>query len=74
MADHDEIRPLTVGVREAALMLSVSQRHVWNLIETGVLPSVRLGGRVLIRVEAMNEKLKELERMPASLIGKGDVE
>jgi excisionase family DNA binding protein len=53
--------PLAVGVRDAAQLLSVSERHVWHLIESGVLPAIRLGGRVLIRVAAIEAALAQRE-------------
>jgi excisionase family DNA binding protein len=49
---------LTLTVPEAAEALGVSQRHLHNCIASGLLPARRLGRRVLIPVEALNEWLR----------------
>ncbi len=38
---------LTVRPVEAAAMLSISRSSVYELISSGVLPSVKLGGRMV---------------------------
>lgn len=39
--------PLLLSVTEAARLLNVSPRTVWSLTESGSLPHVRIGRRVL---------------------------
>ncbi|MEO6435647.1 MAG: helix-turn-helix domain-containing protein, partial [Tepidisphaeraceae bacterium] len=43
---------LGVSVREAAMMLGVSEKHVYTLSVKGDLPRVQIGARVCYRVEA----------------------
>jgi|GEM_PF-2616327 len=40
---------LTIRAREAASILSVSERHLRRLIRSGLLPAIRSEGVVLIR-------------------------
>lgn len=44
-----EIHTDLLTVREAAAFLRLSERQVYRLRETGELPIVRMGSRVLIR-------------------------
>lgn len=39
---------LVLSVPEAAQVLGLSANHVWRLIGTGELPSMRLGRQVLV--------------------------
>ena len=39
---------LTLSVPEAAQLLGLSINHAWRLVQTGELPSLRLGRRVLV--------------------------
>lgn len=41
-------RPLTMTVREVAALLNVSLRSVYRAVEAGVIPSIRIGRRILI--------------------------
>ncbi len=41
-------------IPEAAAYLSVSDRHLWRLIEAGEIRSIRFGRRVLIPADEMN--------------------
>lgn len=50
---------LTLSVKETALRLGVSLNNAYALISRGKLPSVRLGGRLLV-------PYKELEQMLAT--------
>jgi excisionase family DNA binding protein len=50
--------PLAVSVPEAARLLGISPRHAWNLVQAGELPVVRLGHRVVISREHIEEVLK----------------
>jgi excisionase family DNA binding protein len=44
--------PLAYSVRETARLLSISPRHIYNLIDRGTIRSVRLGCRKLVpRIE-----------------------
>lgn len=39
------IEPLLLTVRQAAKMLSISERTLWGLTKSGDIPAVRFGGR-----------------------------
>jgi excisionase family DNA binding protein len=54
LVDHQE--RFVVSVPEAAGMLGVSRRLVYDLVARGELPALRLGGRIVIL-------LRPLERM-----------
>jgi excisionase family DNA binding protein len=44
---------LAVTARDAALLLSVSPRHLWSLTNRGEVPHVRAGRKVLYPVAAL---------------------
>lgn len=44
---------LLVSAREAAKMLSVSQRHLWQMSAKGELPRVMVGARVCYSIESL---------------------
>ena len=44
---------LTLSVPEAAQLLGLSSNHAWRLVQTGELPSLRLGRRVLVPRSAL---------------------
>lgn len=39
------IEPLLLTVRQAAKVLSISERTLWGLTKSGDIPAVRFGGR-----------------------------
>jgi excisionase family DNA binding protein len=45
--------PLLVGVEEAARLLNVCSRTLWTLTQSGNLPHLRIGRRVLYPVEGL---------------------
>ncbi len=49
-------------VSEAAKFLSFSRSTTYELIEQGVIPSLRLGKSIRVPVDALQEKLLELRR------------
>jgi excisionase family DNA binding protein len=46
-----------LSVPEAAEVLGISTRAAWHYAKTGQLPTVRLGGRVLVPVRLLDELL-----------------
>jgi excisionase family DNA binding protein len=46
--EEEAIEPLLLKVREAARMLSVSERHIDNLAAAGLLEKIHLGDAVRI--------------------------
>ena len=53
---------MLLSVVATASELAVSVSKVRSLISTGVLPTVRIGRRVLIRSEALERFVREAER------------
>lgn len=56
------IEPLVVSLATAAKLLGVSDRHLRTLTKVGTVPFVKLGGRILFRVESLNRMLAEIEK------------
>jgi excisionase family DNA binding protein len=50
MNDHREApdKSLMLTVTEAAKLLRISERTAWRRVKDGQIPTVRLGGRVLV--------------------------
>ncbi len=46
--------PLLLSVPNAAALIGVSGRYLWDLVRAGEIPNVRLGRRVLLRREDIN--------------------
>jgi excisionase family DNA binding protein len=63
------LQPLLVTAREAARMLSLSERTVWGLSKAGELPTVRIGRSVRYDprdLQAWIERSKQRQALPAS--------
>ncbi len=53
-------QPLLVSVKDAALMLGgIDADTVYNLCNSGQLPHIRLGKRILVSVEGMQEWIRK---------------
>lgn len=50
---------ITVSIKEAARMTSLSVRTIYRAIESKRLPVVRFGSRVLVRKSDLEDMLKE---------------
>lgn len=46
-----------VSVEAAGRVLGVSRSTIWRMIQRGTLPSVRQGGRRLVRVSALKNRM-----------------
>jgi excisionase family DNA binding protein len=57
-----DIRPLAYGPADAAKVLVVSRARVYELMNDGTIPSLKLGARRLIRHEAIADLLDRLEQ------------
>jgi excisionase family DNA binding protein len=62
----ENVGRLLVGIDEVARMLSLSARTVWTLTNTGHLPHLRIGRRVLYPVDALCHWTAERTRGGAS--------
>lgn len=58
--------PLSVGVREAASMIGVSERTAWTEIAEGRLRSFKARGRRLVRVSQIEAYLERRDREPVA--------
>lgn len=52
---------LAYSVEETARLLSISRAYAWTLVRSGDLPSVRIGGRVLVRRSRLDAWLDKLD-------------
>ncbi len=49
------VQKVTISIAETALALGVCERVVMNLVRSGELPAIRLGARILIRMQDLHE-------------------
>jgi excisionase family DNA binding protein len=56
------IRPLSVGLKDAARLLGISDRTLWGMAKRGEVPHVKLGGRLVFRVATLDAWLHEREK------------
>lgn len=49
-------------VKETADYLKMSENHTYLLIKSKKIPSIKLGGKILINKESLDEMLKNMER------------
>ena len=61
-AQPDAGTPMLIGAAEASRMLGVSPRTLWGLSAAGGIPTIRIGSRVLYRVEAIRQWAIRRER------------
>jgi excisionase family DNA binding protein len=57
-ADDAAERPLAYSVEDAARLLSIGRTLGWKMVRSGELRSVRLRGRVLVPLDAIEELLR----------------
>ena len=57
-----QLAPLSVGSRDAARLLSISERHLANLTASGAIPSLMIGGRRVYRVATLDKWLQAQEQ------------
>ena len=62
-------RPLAVDVHEAAGMLRLSVKTIRREIQSGNLPALRIGRYLRVRVVALENYLRERERLGPDLNG-----
>lgn len=58
--------PLVLTIDDAAELLSVSKRTLWNLMSRGVIPYVHLGKRRLIPYAELRQVIDDLTTRAAS--------
>ena len=57
--ETQKIERLTVNAQEAAVMLGVSARTVFQLTKAGKLPHKRIGNRIVYPIEALRRFVNE---------------
>lgn len=60
MSDQDQAR-LLLDVREAADLLGIGRSHLYSYVLRGDLPSIKLGRRRKISLEAIHEFISRQE-------------
>jgi len=60
------VRPLLIGIREAAQALGLSERTLWDLTKAGEIPHVRVGRRVLYDPNDLRAWVESLKKTPES--------
>lgn len=63
MSDRSELKltPIMVSVPEAAQLLNIKRSRAYELVNSGVIPSVRLGPRCIrVPVRALEERMNEM--------------
>jgi excisionase family DNA binding protein len=50
--------PATMSVEEAARYLGISRNYAYRMVGEGVIPSVRIGKRILVPRERLREMLE----------------
>ncbi len=65
----DRLKDRLLNVEQVSVILNCSRRHVYNLIDIGDLPGLRIGGRGGVRVRAskLDAFLEKREREDALL-------
>lgn len=61
---HDSIEPLVVSLATASRLLGVSDRHIRSHLAE--IPHIRLGGRLLFRLDSLRQFLAEREQTAKS--------
>jgi len=61
-SDHSKKERMLVGIREAARLLSISDRTLFTLTKAGKVPHVRINRRVLYRPDSLQEWLSAREK------------
>lgn len=56
-----KIERLTVSAREAAQMLGVSERTIYQLTKTGKIPSKKIGARVIYPIDGLRRFVNDAE-------------
>jgi len=58
----DEIEPLVVDLRTAARLLGISGRTLHSMKQSGEIPHVRFGNRVLFSIESLKTFILQNEK------------
>jgi excisionase family DNA binding protein len=65
MTHNPSSQPLAVSISDAARLLSVSRRHLYDLLASGQLRAFKSGRRTLIRMRTLESYVAKREREAA---------
>ncbi len=54
----------TMTVTDAAIALGISRSSAYECVRTGDLPALRLGGRIIVPIQAIDEMLERASAIP----------
>jgi excisionase family DNA binding protein len=63
--EHNSPDPEAISVEDASCRAGIGRTFLYEAIRSGQLPSIKLGKRRLVRVEALRHWLKSLESRAA---------
>jgi excisionase family DNA binding protein len=56
--------PRTMTVADAAIALGISRSSAYDCVRTGDLPALRLGGRIIVPIQAIDQMLENASALP----------
>ena len=59
MTSSSALSQRTYSVTDVARIFGVAPSHIWRLCQRGELPSIRLGSRILIPRDAVDQMLED---------------
>ena len=62
MPSSPTIEPLCISAKDAARVLSISDRHLWQLTKDKKVPSIKIGCRVVYSVDALKDFVNDNRR------------
>jgi excisionase family DNA binding protein len=62
---HEEPQALTITVERAAQLLGISRGLAYELVRRGELPAIRLGRRLVVPTNAIDQMLRDLSTRTA---------
>ena len=70
MTESGAGEPLCLRAHEAAVMLGVSERHLWSMTNRGEIPCVRMGRAVRYPLELLKRWLEERAQQDSRGVGR----
>lgn len=58
MNQENQVNPLLVKPKQAALVLAISERTLWQLTQDGEIPAIKLGGSVRYSVDDLKRSIE----------------
>lgn len=64
VVERTELAQRTMSVTQAAEVLGISRTTAYECVRTGVLPALRLGGRIVVPTQAIDDLLARASALP----------